>query len=282
MKRSIVTLMAVPGLVVGGFLAPAPALGTDKYFCATTDNTWSGANWKEFAAGQDCTTGTATDPPTAADRAIIVGGKTCNVDVTTAVADSVNVESGATLNIQANQKLTIDDDAGSKTTIAGTLYLQGSGSVLAFTTNNQTIDGAGKIVGQNSAAKITVVSGKILTNESTIEGALKITDDTINGTFRNFGTVHANSAGTLEISTNAFDDDSTAMWKVSKSSGVTLKLDGTSATKAVLDGSFEIFDNGKLVVESPGFTTTGSLVWKGGTIDVASSSLADFGLPDPV
>ena len=280
MKRSIVTLMAVLGLVVGGFLAPAPAWGTDKYFCADTDNTWNDdGNWKEYdpGAGGNCGNGTASTKPTAADRAIIVSGKTCNVDVPTAVADSLNVESTATLNIQASQKLTLDDTAGSKTTIAGTLNLQGSGSELAFTSNSQTIDGAGKIVGQNNAAKITVSDGETLTNDATIEGKLAITDNTINGTFLNHGIVHANVAGTLEISTNSFDDDSTALWKISASSSAILKIDATSTTKAVLEGDFEIFDDGKLVVGSPGFETTGSLVWKGGTIDVASSSLADFG-----
>ncbi|MCH7701050.1 MAG: hypothetical protein IID37_05130 [Planctomycetes bacterium] len=129
-----------------------------KYFCADTDNTWSGSsgqNWRTFGGGQDCDDGTRVDAPTEADRAVIVGGKTCNVDVTTAAADSLNVESGATLNIQGGKKLTLDDDAGSKTTIAGTLNLQGASSELAFTTNDQTIDGGGKIVGQDNAAKIT-------------------------------------------------------------------------------------------------------------------------------
>ena len=196
--------------------------------------------------------------------------------MTTALADSVNVESGATLNIQAGQKLTLDDTAGSNTTIAGTLYLQGSGSELAFTINDQTIDGAGKIVGQHNSALITITQLETLTNETTIEGQLTITDESITGTFVNSGTVHANVAGTLLISTDSFDDDTGALWKVSDSSSAILKIDA-SGTKAVLEGSFEIFDDGKLVVGSPGFETTGSLVWKGGTIDVASSSLADFG-----
>ena len=278
MKRLIATTIMVLGLIVVGILSPAPAWATDKYFCATADNTWSGANWKVFAAGEDCTTGTATDPPTAADRAIIVGGKTCNVDVTTAAADSLNVESGATLNIQASKKLTIDDTAATGTTIGGTLNLQGASSELAFVDNDQTIDGAGKIVGQNSASKITVVSGKILTNESTIEGALKITGPSSKtGTFLNHGTVHANSAGTLEISTDALGDDSTAAWKITTSSNAVLRIDVFSSTRPALDGDWTIEDDGKLDVDSVGFTTTGSLVWKGGTIDVASNSLADFG-----
>ena len=71
------------------------------------------------------------------------------------------------------------------------------------------------------------------------------------------------------------------MWKISSSSSAILKINVGSVTVGVLDGDFEILDDGKLVVASPGFQTTGSLVWKGGTIDVASSSLADFGIPPP-
>ncbi|MCH7703296.1 MAG: hypothetical protein IID37_16590 [Planctomycetes bacterium] len=41
-----------------------------------------------------------------------------------------------------------------------------------------------------------------------IEGQLEITGDSpANGSFPNYGTVHANVAGTLLISTGAFDDD---------------------------------------------------------------------------
>ncbi|MCH7701173.1 MAG: hypothetical protein IID37_05760, partial [Planctomycetes bacterium] len=47
--------------------------------------------------------------------------------------------------------------------------------------------------------------------------------------------------------------------------------------KALLDGAFEIRNNGTLNVASGGFQTNGTLRWKGGTIDVAASAIADFG-----
>ena len=101
-----------------------------KYFCADTDNTWSGSsgqNWRTFGGGQPCTNGTRVDAPTEADRAVIVSGKTCNI-ASNAAADSLDVESGATLNIEgaAGNSLTLDDDAVSGTTINGTLNLLGA------------------------------------------------------------------------------------------------------------------------------------------------------------
>ena len=80
----------------------------------------------------------------------------------------------------------------------------------------------------------------------------------------------------MEISTDSFDDDSTALWKISTSSSAILKFNASS-TKTVLDGDFEIINFGKLAVDSGGFQTNGTLVWTGGTIDVASGAIADFG-----
>ena len=129
MNRLNVIAMVVLGLVLVG--STAQVQGETKYFCADTDNTWSGSsgqNWRTFGGGQPCTNGTRVDAPTAADRAVIVSGKACNVDETTAVADSLDVESGATLNIEgaAGNSLTLDDDAVSGTTINGTLNLLGA------------------------------------------------------------------------------------------------------------------------------------------------------------
>ncbi|MCH7703004.1 MAG: hypothetical protein IID37_15080 [Planctomycetes bacterium] len=271
MKRSNVILIAMLGLV----LVVGPAQGADRYFCASGasgdwDDGLGGLNWDSNAACTDGNPGV----PTAADRAIIQSGKTCNVDVTTAAADSLNVESGATLNIQAGKKLTIDDTAGSSTTIAGTLNLQGASSELAFIDNSQTIDGAGKIVGQHNAAKITVALSTTLTSDSTIEGNLQITGL---GDFVNTGTVQASVAGILAITAKSIEDDSTALWKISGSSGAILKINVSDPTSAVLDGDFEIFDDGKLEVDSEGFTTTGTLDWRGGKIDVAIGSSVEFG-----
>ena len=92
----------------------------------------------------------------------------------------------------------------------------------------------------------------------------------------NSGTVHANTAGTLHISTTAFDDDSTALWKVSSSSAAILKINVTSTTAPNLDGAFEVLNGGTLQVDSKGFLTTGSLLFRNGWINVAAGSSVTF------
>lgn len=275
MNRSNVIAMVVLGLVLVG--STAQVQGDTKYFCADTDNTWranSGQNWRTFGGGQDCDDGTRVDAPTASDRAVIVSGKTCNI-ASNAVADSLDVESDATLNIQGatGNSLTLDDDGANGTTITGTLNLLGANSLLAFTTNDQTIDGAGKIVGQHNAAQITIEVLKTLTSETIIEGNLQITGA---GIFRNHGTVHANVAGTLLLDCNSFDDDSTALWKISSSSSAILQIDVTSTTAPDLDGAFEILNGGTLDVDSEGLQTTGSLLFRNGWINVAAGSSVTF------
>ena len=92
----------------------------------------------------------------------------------------------------------------------------------------------------------------------------------------NSGTVHANTAGTLHISTAAFDDDSTALWKVSSRSAAILKINVTSGTAPDLEGAFEVLNDGTLRVDSIGFKTTGSLLFRNGWIVVAAGSSVTF------
>ena len=92
----------------------------------------------------------------------------------------------------------------------------------------------------------------------------------------NSGTVHANTAGTLHITTTAFADDSTALWKVSSSSAAILKINVTSGTAPDLAGAFEILNDGTLRVDSVGFKTTGSLMFRNGWINVAARSSVTF------
>ena len=92
----------------------------------------------------------------------------------------------------------------------------------------------------------------------------------------NSGTVHANTAGTLHISTTAFDDDSTALWKVSSSDAAILNIAVISTTAPNLEGAFEVFSGGTLQVDSEGFQTTGSLLFRNGWINVAAGSKVTF------
>jgi len=261
MFRAMVILIAVLGLVLGGTGVQAE----------TCNFNVSSGNWTD-GGNRSC-----GHEPTNADLAVIQSGNTCAMDDAAGEADSLTVESTATLNIQASKKLTLRSST-TNSTITGTVNLQGSASELAFIDNDQTIDGAGKIVGQHNAAKITVTSGETLTSETTIEGKLKITDATNTGAFRNHGTVHANAAGTLEISTNTISDNAGADWRLSGSASATLLLNQTYTVVPTLFGEFTLSDNGTLDVDSVGFWTKGSLYWSGGTMDLAANAQIRFGV----
>ena len=87
--------------------------------------------------------------------------------------------------------------------------------------------------------------------------------------------MHANVVGTLLISTGSFDDDSTALWKISGGSNSIMRI-AVGATAPDLDGAFEIDDGGKLDVTLSGFQTTGTLDFTNGRIDVAANSTVVF------
>ena len=259
--RFVILVAVVCGLVIG-----VGAVQADTCTFDVPSGDWDVLeNW-------DCVVG-GEQVPTAADRAVIQSGKICNID-SPAVADSLEVESTATLNILAGHKLTLDGD-NDDSTIDGTLTITASGEdvgELAFVDNTQTISGDffGKIVGLDEAAKITVALGITLTNRTTIEGALQITGT---GDFKNGGTVHANTSGTLEITTGLLDDEPAGFWQVSTSSSVVLHL--AAQNTFLLDGSFTIL-TGILTADAPGFMTFGDLTMKGGAIEMPQGAIAVF------
>jgi len=260
MKRS---LMISAALLAWGLQTAAHA--ETCTFTQTSSNWNTAGNW-------DC-----SHVPTAADLVTIPSGKTCAVDITNAVADTLSVASTGVLNIQSGKKLALDDDDGTNnTTITGTVNLQGSTSELAFTSNDQTIGGAGKISGADNAAKISIASGVTLTNESTIEGKLEIGGA---GQFQNFGTVRINTTGTLLIDCESIEDDDTALWEISGSTAAILRINVNSEDVPILDGDWSIADGGKLDVDSIGFFTHGTLDWESGVVDVDGGCFAYFGLP---
>ncbi len=277
MKKTLLGIILLAGVVA----LPPNALAGDRYFCSETTGDWDdgsgGLNWDSNAACDNGDTGV----PTAADQAIIQSGKTCNVNVTTAVADHILVESTATLNIQSGQKLELRGLVSSTSTITGTLNITASGEdigELAIVDNNQTIDGGGKIVGQDNAAKITIAADKTVTSQVVIEGRLQIVPVTggTTTTFRNENMVHANAFGTLLVNTKFVQDTAGDRWKVSTLNASILQFDPTDSTRPDLAGDFTVVQ-GKLDIDGVGFGTTGKLTMTGGMIvfDVEGS-------PEPV
>lgn len=250
-------------------LVGAGVVQADKCtFTASSGNWDSASNWSCLAGGQQV--------PTAADLVIIDTGNTCTVNVSNAVADRIDVKSTATLNIGTgnSNKLTLDNDDDTDSTIDGTLNLDGSDSVLQINDNDHTFNGSGTIVGKDNDAEISIAVGKELLSGAnmTIEGKLKITGA---GRFKNNGFIHANTSGTILIDTVRIKDQSTAFWKISGSSSAVLQFDSGFGQVELLSGSFRI-DTGTLDVDGKGFTSDGKIDMRGGSIDVAAGAIATF------
>lgn len=208
MRTILICLVCVAML-----MAPASSLGTTKYFCDgfSSDSNWSSAdNWELLSGEEECGEGTSTTVPTAADKVIIVSGLTCDVDISDAVADTIEVESTAVLNIKGrganegppSRSLTLFGSVANTSTIDGTLNLE-VGLVapkLIFIQNNHTLSGDGKIVGQDNNAEIRIDGDeRVLTSQITIEGKLKFPSLGDNAKFINQGVVNANTDGTIEF-----------------------------------------------------------------------------------
>lgn len=264
------------------------ALAATKSFCQTVNNSWSGiGNWEELDVGEVCGEGTPTGIPTAADRAVIVSGKTCNVDISNAEADTLVVETTATLNIQIGSTVTLRNASGEGSTIDGTLNLEsGFGTVpeLVFEINNHTLAGDGKIVGQNEIAKFRILDAIEVISQITIEGKLTFTDENVENIFNNQGVVHANTDGAIHIQVSTMLDTANAVgedarWQVSHVSG-TLWIDVNSHThpppiSQTLAGDFDVSE-GTVDVDWA-TTTTGDLTMTAGRIDASDARITFSG-----
>jgi hypothetical protein len=141
------------------------------------------------------------------------------------------------LTIEAGAKLYVDNGSGAvvltgggTSTVNGRIYLQCSGSEFEVDDASQTLEGSGKIIGENNGAKITIAPGTTLTSAITIEGALEIGGGTTPlaahllgaGTFANNGLVEANRANeTLTIHDGTIEGSCDGEFKVA-TSGATL------------------------------------------------------------
>jgi hypothetical protein len=266
MKRTLLTTAAFIAVLLIGANAQA-----DNTFNNASGNDWNTpANWDQGHV------------PTAAENAVIPLGETCNVNIATAVADTIEVY--GTLNIQSDCTLTLDNTSSSGSVIDGTVNLEwttGSPATygtLAFTTNDHTLSyssSAGSIIGAGSECLITLGSDNLdLTSNVTISGALAITESgtRTSTSFINDGLVSADLAnGTLELAVDALDDGtcSTGDWEVC-ASGATLQF---SVGSVKLSGDFYVSD-GTLDLDA-NVSTEGRPRFSGGTIDATGVT---FGL----
>jgi len=238
-----IVLAVVIGLFIGG---DARAVTTE--FTGATNSDWhTGSNWTGGVPGED-------------DYAIIQSGKTATISAD-ATADHINVQSTATLNINAAYKLTLELTLSTDvSTINGTMNLEGSGSELEFKTSNHTLQGGGKIVGKHDAAILDANGGAELISQITIEGQLKI----IGSDFHNEGIVKANRTGAIWVNCGDIHDISTAVWQVdinllpgADPDTAVLRIDDTNTSSVeMLVGAFNLND-GVLNIDA-GFCCTGT------------------------
>lgn len=223
--------------------------------------------------------------PTNNDNVVIPSGKTCNVDVTNAAAQTMEVYGN--LHVQPGKKLSLDlsnanvpldsfVDAG------GIVLLQhdmtGDGT-LAFFQGTHTVSGGGRIEGQDEGCVIEIGAGNVLTNEldargEGIRGSLTIRGLThagaINGTFINRGLVEAVGHLTLHADT-ILDDDDTALWKAVSCKTV-LQFDRQALG---LDGDFELGCGSRFLFNAS-IRTCGTLIYNAIGIDVENSSTFQY------
>ncbi|MFM9994408.1 MAG: hypothetical protein ACKVU4_01260 [Phycisphaerales bacterium] len=171
--------------------------------------------------------------PTEADRVVIPTGKHCKVNIDTAVADTVEVQTtgdtNGVLQILGDQKLTLDNDNDNigatdpdDSIINGTFIVGDSstGGTLVFAENIHTVSGGGTIAGLKQST-IQIAATRTLTNKLAdtgkgIRGELVIEGLTgsPNGQFVNHGLVET-SGGLLTLaSTTILSDNEDAVWSL--------------------------------------------------------------------
>jgi len=177
--------------------------------------------------------------PGADDRAVIPSGKICNVDSDTTV-DTIEIEDTATLNVEADVTLTLEDDDDNvsgqglgpsmpgtpvpdHSIIDGTLNLGDSsngGATLEFTTKSHRFDGDGLVFGFGDA-EIDIAADIAFFNRldkdgKGVAGRLSITGltgGTENGKLINGGIVGGGAAGAIVLSASTVVEDlSGARW----------------------------------------------------------------------
>ncbi len=173
------------------------------------------------------------------------------------------------LNIAAGVTLTLDGDPCAESKVDGFINLLGSGSVLAFSSNNHTVSGSGLIDGRHNSARIDIMSAITVTigADLTVHGAMQIR--AVSGTFDNDGLVEADNAATNDDTLECYSGTfaGSGEYKVA-TSGATLKFDsGISDTGLAAD--FTV-GGGTLDIDEE-VVTTGNLTFTGGTISVAAN-----------
>ena len=271
MKNMLIVMM-LAGLLLGG--AATTEVNAEVRYFITTSGNWSTGGWNNISCGG----GANALPPTEDDVAIICANNTCTVDIDPEVI-SIDVQTGASLIIPSARTLTLNGGVPGNitSTIDGTVELTGEIDVdLTAAQSEHTFAGGGEIVGQQSSAKILIAGpNRDLISSITIRGALEI--GKLLGTSPTFrtagGLIHADTNGTIKISTQGLFDDPTAsatLYKVSHPNAIlqfSMVCDGAPCPAICLSkANFELIE-GTIKVDAPdGLVTRGTVTAEPGTV----------------
>ncbi len=223
--------------------------------------------------------------PSAGDEAEIRNGLTAVVRGTSDICGFVDIQGNGEVVVEASAKLTLDGNGTARTSAIASdarLYLEGSGAELAVIDDDHTLSGAGKVVGQDDAAKITVTTGETLTNSLTavdpstagITGHLEISGA---GNFTNNGIVNADtggeSAARLKIAVTGTLEDTTGDHWMATAANSILSFDSalvTISADGMLSGNFVISGSSSAEIENHEqcLRTEGRLEMSDGLLDV--------------
>jgi hypothetical protein len=218
------------------FTGIATAQSTGDYRSRQTGDWDQLATWERYNGSAWVNQSPSGAPPDASSFVTIRGSHTVTVD-TSEAADHLDCDGFVV--IAAGGTLTLDGSGVATHDIAAnrTITLSSSTSVLQFVDFPQIVDGGGKIVGQNSSAKIQIEeyngSSSTLTLECRvpIEGMMTIEPIVLSGTgsamldLTDNGIVHANAAGVLALASGLLLDDAGGVrWEASGNSSAVLQF----------------------------------------------------------
>jgi hypothetical protein len=210
--------------------------------------------------------------PTAAQNVVVPSGKTCNLDTSNGVADSLDIAGDLNIN---GVTLTIDGSSDSSHAMSGTLDLDSSG-VLRFVDNNPSFAGGGSVtggwlgVGTGVTIALPQASIDLLPESIDVEGTLNINSGAWGFVdMENDGTVNIESSATVSFSASPVNNgllDVNGVLDfgaaVTGSSNGEFKANGGeiefSAASTSLTGHFYVLNGGLLDIKD-NVVTTGDL-----------------------
>jgi len=258
-------------LLLGGVLllgAHSASAATYYFTDAANNQLWSNEdNWETA-----CASGLDGQVPTSSDDAVICTGKMCEVDITTAVCDSLTVPSGAELEINVAKILTVYDDV----TVNGDLDVLGTGALHFGATLGMSGSGTLQVAVNTEWVwqgdyTVTLASGM------TIQ-AMGFCECSRSGgtayTFVNNGTVEAGSFGRRIFTDGTIEGGSSGLFKIQGSNGPWIDFSDTTTVSSIT-ADCEVH-SGDLKINTD-VCTTGELECDGGEIIVAAGTTFQAG-----